>query len=71
MEFNESGAKMWIRECKVPDLKALDDVIYEGYDPNALGGPTYYRVTKSWYYYKILTEFGVILGIGDSPELYG
>jgi hypothetical protein len=66
---------MRIRECKVPDLKTLDGVIEEGYDPNGIAGPTYYRITTSWYYSTILAEYGVFLciypsyGPGDDLEL--
>jgi len=51
-------------ECEVPDLEELGDVIDQGFDPHAPGGPTYWRITASGIYYStMLTVKGIVLSI--------
>jgi hypothetical protein len=54
-----------IKECEVPDLQKLEGVIYEGFDPLGIAGPTYYRVTSSHYYSTMFTQKGIQLAITE------
>jgi hypothetical protein len=57
------GRDYELYECAVPDLKALDGVISQGFDPRGVCGPTYWRYTASHYYSTMLTQKGIVLVI--------
>jgi hypothetical protein len=50
-------------ECDVPDLRTLEGITDQGFDPQGVLGPTYYRMTETHYYSTFFTKEGVTLTI--------
>jgi hypothetical protein len=56
------------KDCEVPNLRSLEGVIDQGFDPEGPVGPTYWRRTSSRYYSTIATAKGVVLSITVLPD---